>query len=199
MAASPRQRHGDAAQGVGTCDSAVGIIYKPTFVSVVGMTTKPGAVGANVAKFCRDTARLSVLDNDNKQTSVLRAVAGWHEKQVGALLLPMDITLPRCVQQRTHMLMRNFGIERSCAAARPRTPAALFSTVAEADRCAPRARFSCQASSNADSGRRVSRRSSRAKASSSCDAVRYNVSRMISEMQSFVQPAVRALSWHYQH
>lgn len=52
----------------------------------LAMTTKPGAVGANVAKFCRDTARLSVLDNDKKQTSVLRAVAGWHEKQVGALL-----------------------------------------------------------------------------------------------------------------
>ena len=40
-------------------------------------------VGANVAKFCRDTARLAVLDNDKKQTSILRSVAGWHEKQVG--------------------------------------------------------------------------------------------------------------------
>lgn len=38
-------------------------------------------VGANVAKFCRDTARLAVLDNDKKQTSILRSVAGWHEKQ----------------------------------------------------------------------------------------------------------------------
>lgn len=46
-----------------------------------------GAVGANVNKFCRDSAKMVQLDKDTKETAVKRAVAGWHEKQVRELFL----------------------------------------------------------------------------------------------------------------
>ena len=49
------------------------------------MTSKPGGVGANVAKFCRDAARNSVLDNNNKAQGALRSVAEWHEKKARPL------------------------------------------------------------------------------------------------------------------
>jgi hypothetical protein len=50
------------------------------------MSSKPVGVGANVAKFCRDTARNSVLDTNNKAQGVLRSVAEWHEKKIETII-----------------------------------------------------------------------------------------------------------------
>ena len=50
------------------------------------MASKPGGVGANVTKFCRDAARNSVLDTNNKAQGVLRSVAEWHEKKVETII-----------------------------------------------------------------------------------------------------------------
>merc|ERR1711966_374649 len=48
--------------------------------------TMSGAVGANVAQYCRDQARIAELLKNTRITDEARATAGWHEKQCQAAL-----------------------------------------------------------------------------------------------------------------
>merc|ERR1712216_641222 len=58
------------------------VIYKELSCSA----SMSGAVGTNVAKFCRDQARIAERNKEAKYTADSRAVSIWHEKQSAILL-----------------------------------------------------------------------------------------------------------------